>query len=208
MVSSSTGLFAQNNGKQTYSGGIKVFNSRFRVKVKEFVVSVTDSEFIKLSEWGSKVSDAICLGRYGAVWMMNMLDKLRMVDRMEDFVAKFKESSRAFLAQRCANKRGRFLMIAQYRERHRKGVVMVPEGANGEGWASISRVFQAVVNSLVSSDKAKRRIVVDKRRSGVTYADVTTNVGTSNNADQRELLCKERMETEGNDPNAKLRARI
>lgn len=35
-----------------------------------------------------------------------------MVDRMEDFVVKFNESSRAFLAQRCANKRGRFLMIA------------------------------------------------------------------------------------------------
>jgi hypothetical protein len=148
------------------------------------------------------------MGRYGAVWMVNMIDKLRMADRREDFVAKFDESSRAFLAQRCANKRGRFLMIAQYGDRRRKGVVMVPEGANGEGWASISRVFQAVVDSLVSRDKAKQRISVEKRRSGVTYADVTANVGTSNSADQRELVSKERVETEGHDHNAALRARI
>lgn len=67
MVSSSTGLFVQNSGQQTSTGGIMVFNSRFRVEAKEFAVSVTDSGYIKLSEWGSKISGAICIGRYGAV---------------------------------------------------------------------------------------------------------------------------------------------
>lgn len=85
---------------------------------------------------------------------------------------------------------------------------MVPEGTNGEGWASISPVFQAVVDSLISSDKAKRRIAVGKRQSGITYADVTANVGASNNTDQRELLCKERVETEGNVYNAEFQALI
>jgi hypothetical protein len=82
-------------------------------------------------------------------------------------------------------------MIAQYGERRRKGVVMVPEGVNGEGWASFSRAFQAVVNSFVADDKAKRRIVDDRRRQGKTYAGVVANSQGLQNVDQRVLPRKE-----------------
>lgn len=90
-------------------------------------------------------------------------------------------------------------MIAQYGERHRKG-------ANGEGWASISHVFQAVIASFVTGDKVKRRTAEERSRLRIC-ARVTANLWASQNADQLVLLHKERAENE-RDPNAELRAHI
>lgn len=58
-----------------------------------------------------------------------MVEKLRMFGKLQDIITKFNEPSRAFWAQCCGNSQGRFLMIAQYRERGRKEVVMVPKGS-------------------------------------------------------------------------------
>lgn len=127
-----------------------VFNQRFRVEIKEFEVSVKTSGTVRIIERGSRMSTAIHMGRYGGIWMVNMVDKLRAVSKSEEFVAKFTELPRVFLAQHCANSRSWYLTIAQYRERRRTGVVMVPKGVDGEGWAVFSRVFRAVVDSFVA----------------------------------------------------------
>lgn len=90
--------------------------------------------------------------------MVNMVEKLRMAGKLEEFVAKFNQSFQAFSAQCCTiTTHSRYLMIAQYEERRWKGVVMVPEDANGEGWISIFQVFQAVIDSFVASDNVNRR---------------------------------------------------
>lgn len=54
-------------------------------------------------------------------------------------------------------------------------------------------MFQAVVNSFVAGDKAKRRMVDERNRQGMTYTDVTTNLQASYNVDQWVLLQKERV---------------
>lgn len=86
-----------------------------------------------------------------------MVEKLRMFGKLQDIITKFNEPSRAFWAQCCGNSQGRFLMIAQYRERGRKEVVMVPEGVNGEGWASVLHILQVVIDSFVTGDKVKHQ---------------------------------------------------
>lgn len=136
-----------------------IFNSCFRVKAKEFAVSVNNFGTVRMTERGSKILIAICMKRFGAFWILNMVNKLRTADKTKDFLAKFNGSSRTFLAQRCANSRGGYLIIAHYGERSWRGVVMVPEGANGEGWASISHVFLRFVDSFIIGDKAKRRTI-------------------------------------------------
>lgn len=78
--------FAQNQVKQSQAMVEMVFSSRFRIEAKEFVVSVNYSGIIKLSEWGSKISATIRMGRYGAVWMVNMVDKMRVTNKLEEFV--------------------------------------------------------------------------------------------------------------------------
>lgn len=61
------------------------------------------------------------------------------------------------------------MTIAQHGKGQQKGVVRVPKDANGEGWLSISRVFQAVVNSFVAGDKARRQMVDEGIRQVMTY---------------------------------------
>lgn len=179
-------------GKKTEEAHKKmIFNCRFRVEAKEFTVSVNELGTVRMTEWSSKISTAICMGRFGALWMVNMVNKLRAADKTNDFTAKFSESSRAFLVQRCANSRGRYLVIAQYGERRRRGVVMVPEGVNGRGWASMSHVFQRVVDFFVAGDKVKHRTNELERRQGITYAGVTANIQAPQNAKHRGLWNKE-----------------
>lgn len=83
---------------------------------------------------------------------------------------------------------GRYMMIAQYGERRRKGVVMVSEEENGDGWASISLVFPAFIDSFVTRDKVKHQIVEEGSRQGMTYARVTANL---------QRATKERSDPEG-----------
>lgn len=68
---------------------------------------------------------------------------------------------------------------------------MVPEGANEKGWALISRVFHAVVYSFVAGDKGKCRMMEERTRQGITYAEVTANSQASQNANQQMPLRKE-----------------
>lgn len=78
---------------------------------------------------------------FGALWIVNMVNKLRTTEKTKDFVAKFNESSRAFLAQRCTNSHGRYLMIAQYMERLERSGDGVKRGewrALGFGFAYVS----------------------------------------------------------------------
>lgn len=69
-----------------------VFNNHFRLEAEEFVVSVNNFGTIRMIEWGSKISTAICIRRFGTLWMVK---KLRVTDKIKDFVVKFNESSRA-----------------------------------------------------------------------------------------------------------------
>lgn len=61
--------------------------------------------------------------------MVNLASRLQMADSQ-----KINEASRGFLTQRCSNKAGRYVAIAEYSGGRRKGVVMIPEGKGGSGW--------------------------------------------------------------------------
>lgn len=50
---------------------------------KEFVMFVNDLGIVKLAEWGSRISNAICMRRIGAVWIVNMVKKLRVTSKLE-----------------------------------------------------------------------------------------------------------------------------
>lgn len=95
LVLSSAASTVQYPIKQLYTAIFMVLSSWFRVEVKEFPGSADDLGVVKLLQLGSKISDAICMRRYGVVWVVNMV-KLRMAGKLEDFVAKFNESFRAF----------------------------------------------------------------------------------------------------------------
>ncbi|KAB1215950.1 putative ADP-ribosylation factor GTPase-activating protein AGD8 [Morella rubra] len=124
------------------------FSCRFSVEAKEFQVSVLANGVVKMSEWSWKAMISIFLGRYGAVWIVNLASRLQMVDNKKEVVVKFNEASRGFLAQRCSNKAGRYVAVAEFGGGRRKGVVMILEGKEGAGWKELADVFQEVVSHL------------------------------------------------------------
>lgn len=58
----------------------------FRIELKELQVSINVKGMIKLSEWSFKSLNTIQMGKFGAVWMVNMTDKLMEVGSCIDCV--------------------------------------------------------------------------------------------------------------------------
>ncbi|KAB1219725.1 hypothetical protein CJ030_MR3G019178 [Morella rubra] len=126
------------------------FLREFRIESKEMQVSVSTHGLIKLSEWSTKSSNSIHMGKFGAVLMVNMTEKLMASGPATDFALKFNEARRGFLAQRSSNRGGRYVAVVEYGGGRRQGtvMVMVPEGKNGYGWQILNRVFREVVSYL------------------------------------------------------------
>lgn len=74
------------------------FVRSFRIKSKEFQVSINARGVVKFSEWSLKSMNSIQMGKFGVVWLGNMSDKPLMAGVGSDFSAKFNESRRGFLA--------------------------------------------------------------------------------------------------------------
>lgn len=59
---------------------------------------------------------------------MNMFSRLIEAEENRDFTENFNEYPHAFLAQRCSNKRGRYMAVAEYKEGRKRDAVILPEG--------------------------------------------------------------------------------
>ncbi|KAB1210183.1 UBX domain-containing protein 1 [Morella rubra] len=148
---------------------MKMKAQELRVEAKEFHVYVTGGGAVTFTEWSRKAVSSISLGKFGAVWVVNMAEKLMAAVGGRSFVSKANDVARAFLAQRCANKAGRYVAIAEFGEGRRRGVVMVPEGKGGGCWLGCSRrwsITSAVDRIRASKDltKAKQIAEEDERK--------------------------------------------
>lgn len=62
------------------------------METKEFTMAFNNFDIIMMTEWGSKISNTTCIRRFGALWMVNMVDKFTVTSKLEDFISKFNES--------------------------------------------------------------------------------------------------------------------
>ncbi|KAB1204015.1 Ribosome-binding ATPase YchF [Morella rubra] len=81
------------------------------------------------------------------------------------------------ILQRCANKAGRYVAIAEFGEGRRRGVVLIPEGKGGEGWRLLAGVFQEVVDYLrsgkvITGNKGKHLSGREGLKGGLSFAEV------------------------------------
>lgn len=105
-------------------------------------------------------------------WVVNLASKLLSADGDKEFVMKFNEGLRGFLAQRCKNKAVRYVAVAEYGERSRRGVIIIPEGRGGVGWKALEDCFQEVVDHLGRSRNGRVTVEDGGRREGVSFVDV------------------------------------
>ncbi|KAB1208245.1 hypothetical protein CJ030_MR7G027342 [Morella rubra] len=166
------------------------FSHRFCIEAKEFQVTVLGNGVVKLSKWSWKALSSIFLGRFGAVWMVNMASRLQ-VDVNKEFVIKFNEASRAFIAQRCSNKVGRYVAIAEFGEGRRTEVVMIPEGNGGSGWKVLANVFQEVVFHFGQLQSGRGGSSDSRVRKEVSFAEAAKRGSTGESSGGRAPLASD-----------------
>lgn len=65
------------------------------------------------------------------------MEALSQVEGLKEFVKSSRVGNKAFIAQRCSNKHGRFLAVVEYGVGGRRDFAIILEGRGGRGW----RVF-------------------------------------------------------------------
>lgn len=91
---------------------------------------------------------------------------------VNNFSKKFNKSSRAFLAQKCSNKNGSYVVLAEFGERRRFGAVMIPKGRSREGWQSFAMVCEELISVLGELRRKRVRLVDSVIRQGVSFAQM------------------------------------
>ncbi|KAB1223806.1 Programmed cell death protein 2 [Morella rubra] len=139
------GTTSANLQKDSVLVGVSTLFSRsFGVEVKDFQVTVNDNGVVKLSEWSWKALSSIFLGRFGAVWMVNM----------------------------ATTKQGDMLPLQSGGGGRRRGVVIVLEGKEGSGWKVLVGVFQEVVSHLGKLSHDRRAFYDAAFCKGVSFVEV------------------------------------
>lgn len=69
----------------------------------------------------------------GSVGCFFNVEALFHGEGQEEFVKSSRVVSRAFIAQRCTNRHGRYLALAKYKGGGRRGCIIISEGSEGEG---------------------------------------------------------------------------
>ncbi|KAB1223886.1 Ribonuclease P protein subunit p29 [Morella rubra] len=165
MIRETTETFGIITEDDTFRG-----NSSTRFNFQEFHVRISEKGDLLFSEWSSQSVNEIHMGKYGAVWMVNMSDKLLVASTAVDFASKFTESRRGFLAQRCCNKGGRYIAVVEYGGRRKLGAVLVPEGKHGHGWQILNRVFLEAVSCFRSASLSVTRVESSRIRPEDSFA--------------------------------------
>lgn len=105
------------------------------VKAKTFVFSAEEGclvlSFVKRSRG---VSHAVHLGKVSVAWLSETVKALIRGGGLREFVKSWKVGSTAYIAQRCSNRHGRYLVLAKYSSGGQRGFIVLLEGQERQGW--------------------------------------------------------------------------
>jgi hypothetical protein len=112
------------------------------------------SSVLRLEERRRGFSHVAFLGSLCSGWLSSTMEELVRNTDSKDFIKSFREGSKVTIVQRGSNVSDRFLEVAVYAVGGRRGLIMVPEGREGQGWsrfaAEMSKVkvyFESMVGS-------------------------------------------------------------
>ncbi|KAB1222897.1 hypothetical protein CJ030_MR2G013613 [Morella rubra] len=142
------------------------------IKAKTFQFSVSFSGLVTLTEHNRKSQNSIRVGRYGVVWLANMFSKLVEIKDSRDFSERFNEPPRAYLDQLCSNQCGRYVALAEFGDRRRRGAVMIPEGSSSAGWQAFALLCEEVILAIGELKRRKKGPGASSVRPGISFANV------------------------------------
>jgi hypothetical protein len=143
------------------------------VEAKAFEVRVRGGNTgVRINESSKKKKGSIFVRSEELVWLVGALEVVAEADKPEIFWDQSRAGLPRIQTQKRSNKHGRFLSIEEFEGRRRCGIVLVPEGRFGQGWARL----------MVELDGALS-LLRERRDSGVLKQSkevpVRRNVSTS-----------------------------
>jgi hypothetical protein len=140
------------------------------------------SQSFRLIEKRRGLASAVVLGKWSVIWLKNMVELSVGKPDITEFINSCREEHKAFIAHRVANRAGHFLELVEYAVGGRRGLIVIPEGSEGQGWRLFSIEMRKVVDFFGSSSG----VVWRHDFSGFSFANAGGS--SSRNMDKKLVL--------------------
>jgi hypothetical protein len=133
--------------------------SRFYVEAKLFPFSMGQgSAELMVAEKRKAFAGVVLLCSRCTMWLLLMVEEVLRNPGVEDFVKSFREGSKVTIMRKGGNRPGHFLEVAVYIVGGRKGLIMFPEGRDGQGWSRVLGELSKVLAFLEDDGKMGKAV--------------------------------------------------
>jgi hypothetical protein len=148
------------------------------VEAKVFeVLSKGGDTGVRIYESSKKKKSSIFICRDELAWLVGALEEVAEADKFEIFWDHSRAGFPRILTQKRSNRHSHFLSIEEFNGRSRSGIILIPEGRFGQGWARLMVELDGAKSFLWKGRESR------ERKKGA--------MGPSNLLEQVHLLGKE-----------------
>jgi hypothetical protein len=150
------------------------------VEAKVFEVLIKGGNTgVRIYESSKKKKSSIFIRREELGWLVGALEEVAEADKSEIFWDQSRAGCPRILTKKRENRHGRFLSIEEFNGRSRSGLILIPEGRFGQGWARLMVELDGAKSLLWKGRDSK------ERKKGA--------MGPANHLEQVHALGKEDM---------------
>jgi hypothetical protein len=139
------------------------------VEAKVFEVRIKGGETgVRIFECNKRKKSSIFVRRDELAWLIGALEVVVDEEISEIFWDQSRAGCPRLLTKKCSNKHGRFVSIEEFEGRRRNGIILVPEGRYGQGWARLILELDGANSSLWEgrASKAHKETIGETARRG------------------------------------------
>jgi hypothetical protein len=112
---------------------------RWSVESKEFEVLIRGGDSgVRIYERSTKIKSSIFIRRDELAWLLEALEEVTEGKTSKVFWDQSRAGDPRCIIQKCSNRHGRFLKIEEFDGRRKNGIILIPEGRFGLGWARLT----------------------------------------------------------------------
>jgi hypothetical protein len=162
------------------------------VEAKVFEVQIKGGNTgVRIYECSKKKKSSIFVRREELAWLVGALEEVAESDKAEIFWDLSRAGFPRILTQKRSNRHGRFLSIEEFDGRRRAGILLIPEGRCGLGWARLMVELEGARSILWEGRELKDR---KKEKETPGSRRHLGSSKSSNNLEQVRLLGKGEMQ--------------
>jgi hypothetical protein len=129
---------------------------RWAVESKNFEISIKGGcSGVRLVERSKNKQRSIFIRRDEIVWLVRSVEVMVDVGTSEVFWDQSRASYPRLLVQKCHNSHGRYLILEERDGRRRCGIILIPEGWHGHGWARIISELRRAKGLLIGENVSR-----------------------------------------------------